>query len=100
MVVVGLNFTSSTECVIDGLLTPTRWLASNLLECEIPANGRAGGQILLRLRERGLYYSRSDAISIQFATQAYVYRVEPPRILAGRVATLVKVYIADIGALA
>ena len=55
---------------------------------------------MLRLRERGLYYSRSDAISIQFATQAYVYRVEPPRILAGRVATLVKVYIADIGALA
>ena len=97
VVVVGRNYTSSTECVIDGILTPTRWLASNLIECEIPANGRAGGHSLVRIRERGRYFSRSPAIRIDFTSQAYVYRVEPPRILSGRVATLIKVYIADMG---
>lgn len=99
VVVVGQNFTSSTECVIEGVLTPTRWLASNVLECEIPANGRTGGHILLRLRERGVYFSRSAALRVDFTSQAYVYRVEPAAVLAGRAATLVKVYIADMGAL-
>jgi hypothetical protein len=100
VVVVGLNFTSSTECEIDGVMTPTRWLASNLLECEIPVNGRAGEQMSVLLRERGAYYSRSSALVIRFKSQAYVYRVEPPKVLAGRVATLVKVYVAEMDEIA
>lgn len=93
--VVGDHFTSNTECLLDGVLSPTRWLAKNIIECEIPASGRAGEFVTLLVKERGLYLCRGDGIIIRFTAQAYVYRVEPPRILIGRVATLIKVYIAD-----
>lgn len=66
VVVAGRNFTSATRCVVGGAAAPTRWLASNLLECEVLEPGLAGGTAIVQLLERGLYYSRGPGLDITF----------------------------------
>mmetsp|Transcript_135 Transcript_135/g.108 ORF Transcript_135/g.108 Transcript_135/m.108 type:complete len:401 (-) Transcript_135:9692-10894(-) len=94
VVVVGSNFTSFTECEVDGTISPTRWIASDLLECEIPSYGKAGDTQSIQLRERELYYSR-DTVTLNFVAQSFVYRIEPQRIFVGRQSTTIDVYFAD-----
>jgi len=95
VVVAGQNFTSATRCVVGGAAAPTRWLASNLLECQVTQQGVAGSHVVIQLLERGLYLSRGSGVVVQFTTQSSVYKVEPARVLIGRFATLIKVFIAD-----
>jgi hypothetical protein len=66
----------------------------------VPLPGRAGEQVVVQLRERGLYTSRGDGLEIRFTAQPYVYRVEPSRVLISRFTTLVKVFVADTERLA
>jgi hypothetical protein len=41
VVVSGRNFTSQTLCVIDSVSAPTRWISSNLIECQFSGTGVA-----------------------------------------------------------
>jgi hypothetical protein len=84
--VAGQNFTNDTECVIDSVLTATRWLAQNVLECHVPAIHRAGETSILQLKQRSLYISRGAGLTITYVAQPYVYLVEPSVTLTGRVA--------------
>lgn len=95
VVVAGKNFTSATRCVVGGAAAPTRWLASNLLECQVTQQGVPGSHVVIQLQERGLYLSRGSGVTVRFTTQSSVYKVEPARVLIGRFATLVKIFIAD-----
>jgi len=97
VVVAGRNFTSQTACWIAGAAAPTRWLASNLLECEVAAPGAAGEQRSVQLQERGLYRSRDPSLSLTFTAESFVYRLDPPQVLIQRVPALVKVHVADPG---
>ena len=95
VVVVGRNFTSQTTCAVDGAAAPTRWLASNLIECEVAVTATAGAQVRVSLLERGLYFSRGDGLKITFTAPSYVLRVDPPQALLQQVSALVEVHIAD-----
>ena len=68
VVVAGRNFTSATRCMVGGAAAPTRWLASNLLECEVLQPGLAGGTTVVQLLERGLYYNRGAGLAIKFTS--------------------------------
>jgi len=96
--VAGQNFTNDTECVIDGVVTVSRWLAQNLLECHVPAIHRAGETSILQLKQRGLYLSRGAGLTITYVAQPYVYLVEPSIILTGRVASLITIHMVDMEA--
>lgn len=92
--ITGSNFTSSTVCEVDAVLAPTRWIASNLLECEL-GEGVAGQSAIIKLLERGTYHSRGTGLPVLYTTESYVYRVNPPKVIIQRVSTVVEVHVAN-----
>lgn len=96
--VIGSNFTNDTECYIDEVLTKTRWLAQNLIECHVPAIHRAGEISNVKFMQRSWYVSRKPGLNITYVAQPYVYLVEPSIIFTGRVSQLLTVHIVDIEA--
>ena len=95
VVVVGRNFTRETRCLIGGASVPTRWLASNLLECEVVSPGVAGTPQPVTLLERGLHLSRGPGLLLHFTKQSFVFRLDPQKVLVQRIPAVITAYVAD-----